>query len=129
VWLDRGEDELLTRPVTELPPELIARVAALAVSHQVDLSAPLDCPRCHTSMGRERYAGSEVEIDRCTCGVWLDRGELEKISLYRARCLEQLGNAPGAAEDDQEPGVDLSFSPEVLERSFARIYFDLGRSE
>ena len=129
VWLDKGEDEALTRPDAELPAELIEKVAALDSSAGVDTSAALTCPRCEGTMGREHYAKSEVEIDRCTCGVWLDKGELEKITIYRSECLEQLVIMGKTQDGVAESGLDLAFAPDVLEQSFARIYFNLGRSE
>lgn len=95
----------------------------------VDDSPPLTCPRCQGTMGREHYAKSEVVIDRCTCGVWLDEGELEKITIYRSECLEQLASMGQTEDGTEESGLDLAFSPDVLEQSFARIYFNLGRSE
>lgn len=43
------------------------------------MSVPFDCPRCGTVLTMAERAG--VEIDYCPqCrGVWLDRGELDKI--------------------------------------------------
>ncbi|RMG15817.1 MAG: hypothetical protein D6731_07435 [Planctomycetota bacterium] len=120
-WLDQGEGEALSRP--ELA--LAERVEALDPRQPVDDSPPLACPRCRGTLQRERYATSGVEIDRCDCGVWLDRGEREKIAAYRARCLESLRQQGNAS---QGPG-DFLFAPEELERSFARIHFRLGRSE
>jgi len=102
-----------------------AKVADLDTHTEVDLSDPLTCPRCNGTMQREHYANSGVEIDRCTCGVWLDKGELEKIAVYRARCVETLSkSAEGSADEG-----DFAFAPDELERSFARLYFRLGRSE
>jgi Zn-finger nucleic acid-binding protein len=126
VWLDKGEDEALTRPDDELPAALIEKVMAMASSDGVDDSPSLSCPRCEKTMQREHYAKSEVEIDRCACGVWLDKGELEKITVYRSECLEQLAMMGQTKDGADEADVDFAFSPEVLEQSFARIYFDLG---
>lgn len=126
VWLDKGEDEALTRPDEVLPAALIDKVAAMAISDGVDTSAALSCPRCSETMKREHYAKSEVEIDRCGCGVWLDKGELEKITIYRSECLEQLATMNQTSDGQSEADMDFSFSPDVLEQSFARIYFDLG---
>jgi len=127
VWLDQGEGEMLTRP-GELPDAVVAEVAALARSTAVspDASAPLVCPRCEATMQRELYAESKVEIDRCGCGVWLDRGEMEKIAAYRTEAMERLQRQKDAAPTGPG-GVDLSFSPATLERAFARIYFDVGK--
>lgn len=48
----------------------------------------MNCPQCNIAMQEDTKAG--VLIDRCpTCrGVWLDRGELDKI-LSRAREVER----------------------------------------
>jgi Zn-finger nucleic acid-binding protein len=126
VWLDKGEDEALTRPEEVLPAALIDKVAAMAVSNGVDDSPALSCPRCQKTMGREHYAKSDVEIDRCGCGVWLDKGELEKITIYRSDCLEQLEAMSTTKAGEAEADLDFAFSPDVLEQSFARIYFALG---
>ena len=66
-------------------------------------------------MRSERYAKSLVMIDRCTCGVWLDGGELEKIQRYRELRLADLL----AQRNDAERAE--------VERTFARMYFDLGQ--
>lgn len=127
VWLDRGEGEMVTRP-GELPAAVVEGIQALAdAAAAPDQSAPLSCPRCEATMRRERYAESDVEIDRCRCGVWLDDGELEKIAGYRAGCIEQLQRRGAETATEGEAGLDLSFSASSLERAFARIYFDIGR--
>lgn len=43
------------------------------------MSAPFDCPRCGVTLAMMDRQG--LEIDYCpTCrGVWLDRGELDKL--------------------------------------------------
>ena len=45
----------------------------------------LSCPNCSTSMTLKNRLG--VEIDQCPrCkGVWLDRGELEKVANMQNR--------------------------------------------
>lgn len=50
----------------------------------------MKCPRCDTSVLDERER-SGVVVDVCPqCrGVWLDRGELEKMMAYAKRELEQ----------------------------------------
>jgi Zn-finger nucleic acid-binding protein len=52
------------------------------------MTVPFDCPRCGTVLTMSERAG--VEIDYCPqCrGVWLDRGELDKI-LERAEATPQ----------------------------------------
>lgn len=50
----------------------------------------MNCPRCETSLLDERERNG-VTIDVCeTCrGVWLDRGELERMLSFMQRDLEQ----------------------------------------
>ncbi len=126
VWLDKGEDEALTRPEEKALAEHVAGLDSWA---GVDDSPLIRCPRCAGVMKREIYAASRVEIDRCDCGVWLDKGELEKIAAYRTSCLQQLTRGATESSDQAEDGLDFDFAPDVLERSFARLYFRLGRSE
>lgn len=59
------------------------------------MSVPFDCPRCGTVLTMAERAG--VEIDYCPqCrGVWLDRGELDKI-LDRAQEEASRSVAPRA---------------------------------
>ncbi len=61
-------------------------------------TAPFDCPRCGVGLAMSERQG--IEIDYCPqCrGVWLDRGELDKI-IERGTTLaaqEPPGAAPGA---------------------------------
>ncbi|MGX9966662.1 TFIIB-type zinc ribbon-containing protein [Roseomonas sp. F4] len=53
------------------------------------MTVPFDCPRCGTVLTMSDRAG--IEIDYCpSCrGVWLDRGELDKI-------IERAEAAPAA---------------------------------
>jgi uncharacterized protein len=50
----------------------------------------MKCPRCDTAVLDERERNG-VTVDVCpSCrGVWLDRGELEKMLAYAAREVEQ----------------------------------------
>ncbi len=58
----------------------------------------MDCPQCKTALVMADRQG--VEIDHCpNCrGVWLDRGELDKIVERSAAYSATHGNA--AASDD-----------------------------
>jgi len=77
VWLDAGELELLfesasarDRAMAELTPD--ASVA----------EAPRRCPICLKKMEKTRGGErGDVIVDRCRKGhgVWLDRGELERV--------------------------------------------------
>ena len=60
--------------------------------------APMSCPHCAVPLVMSERAG--VEIDYCpTCrGIWLDRGELDKILERAAAEL-----APAAVQAPQAP--------------------------
>ncbi|MBY0280412.1 zf-TFIIB domain-containing protein [Candidatus Binatia bacterium] len=68
----------------------------------------MKCPRCPESVLEEREREG-VTVDACrTCyGVWLDRGELERL-VARARdeieALERRDRAPRPPEQRHEPG-------------------------
>lgn len=64
----------------------------------------LTCPVCQGSMRELNKSG--VLIDSCTqCrGVWLDRGELEKLSqMVGAPPAQQTGFLPAAPAQDYRP--------------------------
>lgn len=60
------------------------------------MSTAFDCPRCGTLLSMSERAG--IEIDYCPkCrGVWLDRGELDKI-------IERSVQQPPEQRVDQPP--------------------------
>jgi Zn-finger nucleic acid-binding protein len=60
------------------------------------MTVPFDCPRCGTVLTMSDRAG--IEIDYCpSCrGVWLDRGELDKI-IARAETAPDAPAAPNSA--------------------------------
>lgn len=60
------------------------------------MTVPFDCPRCGTVLTMSDRAG--IEIDYCpSCrGVWLDRGELDKI-IERAETAPAAPAAPNSA--------------------------------
>lgn len=69
----------------------------------------MKCPRCETGALDERER-SGVTVDVCTScrGVWLDRGELEKVLAHAKRELEEerayYGHASGPPRDyDRAP--------------------------
>jgi uncharacterized protein len=66
------------------------------------------CPNCQTELQMGDRSG--VEIDYCPkCrGVWLDRGELDKI-------VDRLSSAPWAKDDEE-----FRSAPEVKDHGDAR---------
>lgn len=59
---------------------------------------PFDCPRCGTALTMSERQG--IEIDYCAqCrGVWLDRGELDKIIDRAAADLTRAAPPPAPAQ-------------------------------
>lgn len=111
-WLDRGECERASRPTGRFVKSVRRPDDAPAVL-EVDVETRIRCPRCGKSCFRERYSSSSVEIDRCACGVWLDRGELDKILAHRQSKMDSVGMRLSNAERAE------------LERKYARQYLDL----
>ena len=71
VWLDGGELEALLG--TAAPPK---------PHPDPDLGPPeLDCPICVSKLVKDRYARTDVVVDKCPHGdgIWLDAGELEQV--------------------------------------------------
>ncbi|MCX4469236.1 zf-TFIIB domain-containing protein [Micromonospora sp. NBC_01655] len=65
----------------------------------------LTCPKCHGDM--RQYERSGVVIDQCgECrGIFLDRGELEKLFEAEANWnRQQSAGAPNPAQRPQAPG-------------------------
>lgn len=58
-------------------------------------TTPFDCPRCGSTLAMSERQG--IEIDYCpSCrGVWLDRGELDKL-IERADAASPAAPAPSA---------------------------------
>ncbi|MFI1196877.1 zf-TFIIB domain-containing protein [Micromonospora sp. NPDC020750] len=66
----------------------------------------LTCPKCHGDM--RQYERSGVVIDQCgECrGIFLDRGELEKLFEAEANWnRQQPAGAPNPAQRPQAPGA------------------------
>lgn len=64
----------------------------------------MNCPRCGSTTLDERERNG-VTVDVCpSCrGVWLDRGELEKLLGLAKRELEEERVYYGSAERDRDP--------------------------
>lgn len=65
------------------------------------------CPRCETpSLVAHQRGGMEVDVCRTCGGVWLDRGELERLALTPPAPATEVfdhGSEPEAVVDDKEP--------------------------
>ncbi len=64
----------------------------------------MKCPACK-DVTLSMSSRNEIEIDFCpTCrGVWLDRGELDKIIEKSAK--DQSENSPRASEEHAQPRI------------------------
>ena len=64
----------------------------------------MNCPRCESSMLSEQYRGG-IAVDVCSqCrGVWLDRGELEKL-ISQAQAIDEQAqyDRRGDFDDDDD---------------------------
>ncbi|KZY56315.1 hypothetical protein A3736_08565 [Erythrobacter sp. HI0063] len=72
------------------------------------------CPVCRTGLALSDRGG--VEIDYCpSCrGVWLDRGELDKI-IERTPISDNDRSAPGRQYDRAKPGGLMGMAAAMLE--------------
>jgi uncharacterized protein len=63
-------------------------------------TTPFDCPRCGAGLAMSERQG--IEIDYCPqCrGVWLDRGELDKIIERSATAAPEAPPPPGPPGSD-----------------------------
>lgn len=66
----------------------------------------MKCPNCNTSLAIADRSG--VEIDYCPdCrGIWLDRGELDKIIERSATGNRHDAGQPRRIADQDNPGYD-----------------------
>jgi uncharacterized protein len=67
----------------------------------------MNCPRCQTSPLEERDRdGVTIDVCRACRGLWLDRGELEKLI---ARATAEFDETPGRQHRDRDDdAVDSS---------------------
>jgi len=86
-WLDKGEiTTIIKKREVTFSQEEIEQVKQEKnkIFEVKQPSQPLICPKCSNEMQQLNYAYSTgVIIDRCSnCGgIWLDKGELEKIQI------------------------------------------------
>ena len=86
---------------------------------------PMNCPVDGTTLVMSERSG--IEIDYCpTCrGVWLDRGELDKIIERNAQAGMQAAPAPQQAPPQQQyPGHGYHGKPHKRRKSFLEELFD-----
>lgn len=80
----------------------------------------MKCPACECELGMSERKG--VEIDYCpTCrGVWLDRGELDKLLEHASR--EQSSRERHEDDDGYKLRDDLPTPPHDLPRKHTENY-------
>lgn len=91
VWLDKGELAEIIRREKQFTPSDFTEIKAEEGKERVDkreLVTPIPCVICAEPMERFIYQEtSGIVIDSCPRGhgVWLDKGELEKIQVFCER--------------------------------------------
>ena len=84
----------------------------------------MQCPACATHLIMSERQG--IEIDYCpSCrGVWLDRGELDKIIERNVVASPQAGPAPGSYGHDRHRGDDHGRRHGKRRKNFLEELFD-----
>ncbi|MCC6898357.1 MAG: zf-TFIIB domain-containing protein [Polyangiaceae bacterium] len=59
------------------------------------------CPRCEAALAERERDGVTIDICASCRGIWLDRGELEKLI---ARASAALDEAPPSSDHRHRPG-------------------------
>jgi Zn-finger nucleic acid-binding protein len=59
------------------------------------MTTPFDCPRCGTTLAMSERQGIEIDYWPACRGVWLDRGELDKL-IERADAPSAAAPTPSA---------------------------------
>jgi uncharacterized protein len=79
----------------------------------------LTCPKCHGTM--RQYERSGVHVDQCTeCrGIFLDRGELEKLVDAETSWHREAG-PPAAPPPSAPPPPAASYPPPRYEESYSQ---------
>jgi Zn-finger nucleic acid-binding protein len=83
----------------------------------------LECSRCHNPMLVQdvKYGAEHVEIDRCgKCGgIWLDKGEVEKIMAIGEKLASVVDAEKIKAQEDLAKMGDVDFSPGLIAKFLA----------
>ncbi|RKZ30710.1 hypothetical protein DRQ33_07675 [bacterium] len=88
-WVNRNElGEIVRRKEKKMPGEYFEEVEKNVTPQTVEtkvLTKDIRCPICNAECDKINYSySSGIIIDHCPagCGVWLDKGELEKIQAF-----------------------------------------------
>jgi Zn-finger nucleic acid-binding protein len=90
----------------------------------------LPCPVCHTHMLVQdvKHEAEHVEIDRCgKCGgIWLDKGEVQKIMAIGQRIKPVLDAEKAQAQQELDKLGTPNFSPPGLIAQFLGLFSKSG---
>ena len=90
----------------------------------------LHCPVCHTHMLVQdvKHDADKVEIDRCgKCGgIWLDKGEVQKIMAIGQRIKPLLDAEKAKAQQELDKLGTPNFSPPGLIAQFLGLFSKAG---
>ena len=87
-------------------------------------AGPMACPVDGSTLVMSERSG--IEIDHCpTCrGVWLDRGELDKIIERNAACVPETAPQMHQPQHQQSFGQGYGHKPHKRRKSFLEELFD-----
>jgi Zn-finger nucleic acid-binding protein len=88
--------------------------------------APIHCPRCdgHMLLQTVQHDSDKVEIDRCGhCqGIWLDKGEAERIMAIGAKMGPVIAAERAKAQAELDKMGDVDFRPPSLIARFLALF-------
>ena len=107
VWFDAKELDKLDEEQEAVPHQILRPIKNANVA--IDFNRKRECPRCAgkaltKSLHDEHY---QLELDECQgCGgIWLDKGELERLTVSERRYFnEQMA---GRGDEDEDDGGGL----------------------
>jgi Zn-finger nucleic acid-binding protein len=65
------------------------------------MEVPVKCPRCSENLDERIREGVEIDVCRRCRGVWLDRGELEKLIARTTADIDEVERGRAAWDDDR----------------------------
>jgi Zn-finger nucleic acid-binding protein len=68
----------------------------------------MNCPRCSEQLDEKDREGITIDVCRGCRGVWLDRGELEKLI---ARATKEIDERPQPRSQEYRQGYDRDDGP------------------
>jgi Zn-finger nucleic acid-binding protein len=91
-----------------MAPELVPLLDEVLMRAEQWPRSNLGCPQCGRSMHVAHHQGIEIDLCRHCHAVWLDKGEMDKIALQRARqeAKEEAQAEVTAQAPDVFSGVD-----------------------